>query len=362
MIYCVSKLLCLIIITQFKSLKDQFFFNGFFSSIQSMARSSDLGALKRKHGDARGEGGGGLPATGLERSGVKRWEFGAIPESVTRSRGGIRLPGFPALVDRNDAVDLRVFDSAVAAQRAHRAGLRRLLMLNMTKDVRYLRRNLPGMSQLQLQYAKVAAAPQGWQVPAKQSLEDEATALIMDLVFLEGRPEIRDGEAFAHRLEQHRGDLMACAARVMGLLGEIVPRYRRIRKSLAAITQVNWMASATDIRQQLDALVYRGFLEHTPYARLEHLPRYLKAIELRLEKLAYAPARDRKLMAEMHEPYRRWQERESKYRLAGKHDARVEELRWQFEELRVSLFAQELGTAHPVSLQRIARRWRELGL
>jgi ATP-dependent helicase HrpA len=122
------------------------------------------------------------------------------------------------------------------------------------------------------------------------------------------------------------------------------------------------MASLGDMKQQLDRLVFVGFLQYTPYQQLKQLPRYLQAISMRLEKLGHAAARDRKRMQEMGGLYGKWREREEKYRQRGRRDDRIEELRWRFEELRVSLFAQELKTAYPVSLKRIEQRWRELGL
>ncbi|MCB1869456.1 MAG: DUF3418 domain-containing protein, partial [Gammaproteobacteria bacterium] len=136
----------------------------------------------------------------------------------------------------------------------------------------------------------------------------------------------------------------------------------QLRKKLAATTQIAWVDSLTDIRQQLDRLIYRGFLHTTPYPQLKEFPRYLKAMDMRLDKLSHAAARDQKLLDELRDAYEKWLQREEKYRMEGRLDERIEELRWRFEELRVSLFAQELGTAYPVSLKRIEKRWKELGL
>ncbi|HHH38071.1 MAG TPA: DUF3418 domain-containing protein, partial [Sedimenticola sp.] len=130
----------------------------------------------------------------------------------------------------------------------------------------------------------------------------------------------------------------------------------------ADANRINWMASVADMGQQLDRLVFRGFLAHTPYARLRHFPRYLKALGLRLEKLQHAAARDQQWLREFQGLYREWQARDEKCRRSGREDPRIEELRWAFEELRVSIFAQEVGTAHPISLKRLEKRWRELGL
>ncbi|MCB1851632.1 MAG: ATP-dependent RNA helicase HrpA [Gammaproteobacteria bacterium] len=329
---------------------------------RDIASGRDLNALKQSYGSAGEDGYHTLPAAGLERKGSKSWDFGELPESVESGQGGINLRGFPALVDRGDSVDLKVLDARQNAERFHRAGVRRLLMLALPKEIRYLRRNLPSLPQMELKYARVAATPKGWEVPGKLGVEEELIALIVDLTFLEDQPEIRSQASFQQRIQAHKGALVAQALEAAQLLEQILTIYQQVRNRLSENNRINWMTSLEDIRQQLDQLVYRGFLQHTPYAQLKQLPRYLRAIEMRLDKLPYAAARDQKLLGEMQEAYQLWQQREEKYRLEGKLDERIEELRWSFEELRISLFAQELGTAYPVSLQRIQKRWRELGL
>ncbi len=326
-----------------------------------IASGRDLIKLRQKHGGEGGERFHQLPASGLERDGIKTWDFGELPESVELDRGGIQLRGFPALLDRGDSVALRVLDSKENAQRSLRAGLRRLFMLNQAQEVRYLRRNLPGLQTMRLQYAKAAPTPEGWERPAAD-LEQELVALIFDLTFTEDLPPVRNARQFEQRIAERKGQLMSTAQEVLEQVGVILDQYQQLRKALSAHTQINWIASLTDMRQQLDRLVYMGFLQHTPYAQLQHLPRYLAALEKRLEKLGHAAARDRQLMGEMGTLYQSWQEREQRYRLAGRRDERIEELRWAFEELRVSLFAQELKTAYPVSLKRLEKRWKELGL
>jgi ATP-dependent helicase HrpA len=193
-------------------------------------------------------------------------------------------------------------------------------------------------------------------------VKEELLSLIVDLTFLEGLPEIRSEQSFIERIQSRKGNLMIQAEEARRLLEEILTAYQRVRKKLAATTQINWMDSLADIRQQLDHLVYLGFMHYTSYPQLKQIPRYLKAIEMRLDQLAHAADRDKKLLGEIREAYQQWLQREEKYRLEGKLDERIEEMRWRFEELRVSLFAQELGTAYPVSLKRIEKRWKELGL
>jgi ATP-dependent helicase HrpA len=323
----------------------------------------DLAQLQQRHGGGEEQASyHQLPVAHMERDGISDWDFGELPEMVEMDRGGIKLRGFPALLDQGDGVALRVLDSKANAERVSRAGLRRLFMLKLPQDVRFLQRNLQGLEKMRLQYAKAAPTPEGWERPPKSDLERELIALILDLTFIEGMEPLHNQQQFEARMAECKGSLVTLANQVTELVGEILHHYQQLRKALSAATQINWVSSIADIKQQLDQLVFMGFLQHTPYGQLQQFPRYLKAMTKRLEKLGHAAARDRKLMQEMAELYQKWQEREQKYRQRGRRDERIEELRWMFEELRVSLFAQELKTAYPISLKRVEKRWRELGL
>jgi ATP-dependent helicase HrpA len=338
---------------------------------RSLAVGDDPLALKRQFAAQGAQGFTQIPSAdlALEREGVTRWTFGDLPESVDLTRAGIKLRGYPALVDQGESVAIRVLDSAENAAIAHRAGLRRLIMLHLGADIRQLRKQLPELDRMRLQYAKApapASAPAGGDakpVAAKPAdLADELVALILDLTFVEDRPPIRAQAVFEQRLAECKSQLFATANAVCRLVGTILSDYQDLRKRLANINQINWMPSVMDIRDQLDALVFRGFPPRIPYANLKEYPRYLKGIGQRIERLAHAPDRDRRWMSEMAGIQSRWRERESAARAAGRQDARLDEIRWLLEELRVSLFAQSLGTACPVSVKRIEARWKELGL
>ncbi len=322
----------------------------------------DLTQLRKRHAGATSSASQPLVVEGLEREGISDWDFGELEESVELDSGGIKLKGFPALVDEGDSVSLRVMDSRPNADRAMRSGLRRLFMLKLTQDIRYLKRNLPGLEKMKLQYAKAAAAPKGYDTKSAPDLLAEFIALIVDLTFIEDMPAIHNADEFQARIEQCKGRLMGVAEDVVKQTAEILERYQEVRKQLASANKINWMASVTDINQQLDRLVFRGFLQFTPYRQLQHIPRYLKAISLRLEKLNHAAARDQQLLREMQSQYQKWQEWDERCRHNHKVDERIDELRWSFEELRVSLFAQELKTDYPISLKRLEKRWKELGL
>jgi ATP-dependent helicase HrpA len=334
---------------------------------RTLAVGDDLVQLKRRHGG--GDLGSAVGATpswehALERDGITRWDFGTLPESVDTDRAGIRLRGFPALVDRGDSVSIRILDSERSAATAMRAGLRRLIMLSLGQDLRRLKHGLPGLDRMRLQYAK-APLPGREQQPARRTavdLADELMELILDLTFTEGLPAIRDQAAFEQRLQARKGSLVQTADEVCQLTAGILDAYQRLRKRLAGITQINWMPSVLDLRAQLDGLVFRGFLQQVPFEHLKDYPRYLKAADQRAEKLLHAAGRDQERLRELTPLLERWRERSAAARAAERSDPRLDEIRWMLEELRVSLFAQQLGTAYPVSVKRIETRWRELGL
>jgi len=339
---------------------------------RTLASGDDPARIKREHGGLGSQSFARIPASDLEREGITRWTFGDLPEQVDLTRAGIRVRGYPALVDQKDSVAIRVMDSPEGAALAMRAGLRRLFGLHLGADLRRLRKDLPGLDRLRLQYAKAPPSPRsgagdlGAESGAgkiKQGrgpdLADELIALILDLTFLEGLPPVRNQVAFEQRFSGRRSHLYGTAREVCELAGHIFDAYQALRGRLAMITQVNWLDSARDIRTQLDGLVFRGFLEEVPFGHLKDYPRYLKAAAQRVEKLQHAAGRDQQRMAEMAELQERWRER---VRAASRQDARLDEIRWMLEELRVSLFAQQLGTAYPISVKRIQVRWRELGL
>ena len=328
-----------------------------------LERGKDLALLKKRHGsEAGGASYHSLADTGVERTELKDWDFDRLPKSVQIKRGGIQLRGYPALVDEGDSVSIRVLDAEENAARETHEGIRRLIMLKLAKDVRYLRRNLANIEKLRLQYAKAPTAPKGIPLKGKLDIEWELVTLIIDLTFIVGMPDITQQSGFEARIAERKGQLMTYANEAALLVSEIFETYQRVRKALSSSTQINWMHAVGDIKGQLDSLVYKGFLQHTPYAHLKEFPRYLKGIEKRLEKLQHAFPRDQQRMAEMSGLFRKWQEREAAYRSKGQYDSRIEELRWSLEELRISLFAQELGTAYPVSVKRLEKRWVELGL
>ncbi len=325
----------------------------------AIEESRDLLQLKSDHGSGEEQQYHKFSDAGIEREGIKDWDFDPLPETIEMEQGGISLKGYPALIDCQDSVAIQVLDAPQNAQAAHRLGLRRLYMLKLAKDIRYLRRNMPGLEKMQLCYTKVPVSEYG---QGKGGLEAELIALIVDRTFINEQPAVNSQAEFQQRIAEQKSQLLTIANEVVELTRTILDLYQPLRKKIDAANQINWLNSLGDIKQQLAGLVYQGFLARVPFGQLKAYPRYLKAVAIRLDKLGHALARDQENHRLMQPLYEQWQRRVSSAAQQGCEDSRLEELRWAFEELRVSLYAQELKTAFPISVKRIERRWEALGL
>ncbi len=287
---------------------------------------------------------GAKPADANERH--TGWTFGALPELMEIRKGGTSLIGFPALVDQGDAVAIEVFDEPEVAAARHRSGLRRLFALQLKDALKYLEKNIP-----ELQKMAVAFMPLGTQEELRQQVIDVA----LDRAFLLD-PLPADEAAFRRRVEEGRGRLTLIANEVARLAATILAEYAAAARKIKD-TKVQ-PESTADAAQQLQRLVGKRFLADTPWPALQHFARYLKGITLRLDKLRADPARDAQRMAEVRPQEQRY------WRLVaerkGQVDARMQEFRWLLEELRVSLFAQELRTPQPVSVKRLDKVWAQL--
>ncbi|WP_240001794.1 ATP-dependent RNA helicase HrpA [Parvibium lacunae] len=290
------------------------------------------------------------PARELDESLQTEWQVGELPELLEIKRGGKTLIGFPALVDKGAGVVLEVFDEPEQAQAEHQRGIRRLLLGALKEQVRYLEKNLPNLTQL-------AMITMQW---GQQSLSlEELRAQIIDSALLrEGlqTPLPMNEVDFQARVASCKAKLNLLAQEMVRQVGAVLTEYQAVQKKLP---QAKPHADAyADMQQQLGALVHKQFLLHTPYAQLSHLPRYLKAIQLRIDKLRNDPARDARLQAELKPLLVNYQ-RLVQQRKGLLDDAAVQ-FRWLLEELRVALFAQELRTPMPVSVKRAQKAWEAL--
>jgi len=286
----------------------------------------------------------------VERRGLRRWEFGDLPESLTRVQAGERITGYPALVDDGDSVSIALSDTREAAEASTRAGVVRLLRIALKDAVGQLEKGAPGFAQAALQLKTT--------IPTDRLLADVVTAVV-DRAFVGEDPLPRSEPAFAEQVKRARARLPAVAEGAYRLLASIAAEHHALTQRIAGMPPAQ-ARLALEMRAHRDALVYPGFFRATPWGQLGHLPRYLKALDRRIAKFAENPARDARHAATVAEWWRRYRERAGRSHVAARSDARLDEFRWLLEELSVSLFAQELRTPFPVSYKRVERAWADL--
>jgi ATP-dependent helicase HrpA len=290
-----------------------------------------------------------LPTPEFEREMVRDWDFGELPEEVSFVRNGIQLRGYPALVaENNGTLALRVLDSPARAETATRAGLRRLIGWRLGSVFKSLARDLPQFQRMTLHYLGLGT---------QEQLREDVLNAILDRAFLTDESLPRDQAAFEALLERGRTRLSAARADIGQTAAEILAAYHEVRRMLSGELSPVWVEALTDIRDQLAHLIYPGFLSQTPPEWLPHLPRYLRAIAVRLNKLRQSPDKDRQRCGDiirLWEHCKRQRERDAQ---RERHDPELIRLRWLLEELRVSQFAQELKTVAPVSVKRLEEQW-----
>jgi len=291
-------------------------------------------------------------AEGLHET-ITDWDFGALPELLEIRRRGQTLVGHPALVDQGEGCSLEVFDDPAEAATKHRAGLRRLFRIQLKEQVKFLEKSLNLLQTTQMQGTTIPALAAA--LPSFEDLREQVVAAAIDRTCLV-EPWPNDNLSFAARRNEARGKLNLIAQEVARLVTTIVQEAAPIPKKLNALRA--FQDTVTDVEQQLLRLFPRGFIVDTAPAQLAHYPRYLKAVAARLDKLKADPARDAARTSEIV-PLQTALLREVAAR-KGVIDPRLEEFRWLLEELRVSLFAQELRTPMPVSTKRLSKAWESL--
>jgi len=284
-------------------------------------------------------------ATG-DVSGVTAWSFGTLPELMEVKVGAGTTLGFPALVDIGEAVRLAAFDTEDKARAEHRKGMARLFALQLAAQVKAIEK-LPGLREIALQFVALGT---------EKEIREQLIAVTLERTCLMA-PLPTEESAFAVRREAARGRILLVAQEILRLIGTILAEHAVLAKKLAAM-QKGFPQTCADIGAQLGELMSRRFVATTSFERLQHYPRYLKAISLRLEKARNDPVRDSRLMADWQALGKPWErERNAMLKSGQQGDAFLDEFRWLLEELRVALFAQELKTSSPVSVKRLQKMW-----
>ncbi len=308
--------------------------------------------MSRNLAELRGEWGGqakqefsGAHETPAEYSGMTDWSFGELPELMEVDFGGQRVIGYPGLSDDGDSVSLCVFDTLEEAQEVHAAGLLRLFRLQFKEQLKYFEKNLPGLTQMAMQYMALGS-------------QEDLRKQLLDLTFARAclvDPWPIDAAGFKQRCTEAKPRLGLLAQEICRLVGLILTEWQAVQKKLPAFKA--HAAAVQDIEKQLGRLIGKRFVADTPFERLQHFPRYLKAVAMRLDKLKANPSRDAQLMAEYAPLWTNYERRAILLAKQGVANPQVEQFRWMLEELRVQLFAQELRTPAPVSVKRLQKMW-----
>jgi ATP-dependent helicase HrpA len=285
-----------------------------------------------------------------EKIRITEWTIGDFKPTSEISRAGQTITLFNALVDDKDAVVLQAFDTREVAQAAHLLGLRRLFMLALKEQVKFLEKNLVSNKDFGQNMA-MQFLPFG----SVQDLQRQIFAVTFDRSCLAEPLPVNEKE-FAARCKDAKSRLNLVALEIARLVGSVLQEYHALQKSLPGFKAHG--AATQDIKAQCEWLLHKEFIARTPYERLQHLPRYIKAMNVRLEKLRADPARDARQFAQMQTVQQTWQRKLSAQQ--GNVDSKVEEFGWLLQELRVSLFAQELKTPVIVSVKRLQKMWEAL--
>ena len=282
----------------------------------------------------------------FERDNVTAWDIGTLPESIKFARGKQQLTGYLGLQKEKDGrIALRLFDTSAAAEQAHRLGVIELMKLQLKEQVKDLNKGIQGFTQAAMLLKHINA----------DTLRDDLTQAVCDRAFI-GEDELpRNEKAFKEQIKRARSRLPAVKEALSRYLQETAAAYAELNGKLGKHPLTHLM------RQRLQTLLAAGFATRTPWAQWPRLPIYLKAMTLRLEKYSSNSARDAAREADIQELEQMWQEKTDglvKQGLPVSDDLAA--FRWMIEELRVSLFAQELKTPYPVSVKRLLKEWERL--
>jgi len=318
---------------------------------RKLAEGKDLDALKQQLKGKVQETLSKVADDGLEQSGLHIWSFGDLPDHYEQKRGGYSMKAWPALVDEKDSVAIRLFDSQHEQQKAMWRGQRRLLLLNVPSPVKYLHEKLPNKAKLGLYfnpYGKVL------------DLIDDCIACGIDKLIAEhGGPSWQES-GYTRLHEVVRAELNDTVVEIAKMVEQILTAVFNINKRLKGRVDMTMALALSDIKAQMGGLVYRGFVTGNGWKKLADTLRYLHAIERRMEKLAVDPHSDRARMIKVQNVEQAWNTWFNKLPPQRRDDDDVQDIRWMIEELRVSFFAQQLGTPYPVSEKRITQAMEQL--
>ncbi|WP_414684455.1 ATP-dependent RNA helicase HrpA [Methylotenera sp.] len=287
----------------------------------------------------------------IEKTGLKQWDFGDLPQTLSFERDGLKVTGYPALEDAHDSIAVKLFDTEREAALSHRKGVCRLMRFELKEQMKQLEKSLPNFNQYAMVLRNVMSA---------DDLREDMILAIADRAFIGEDDLPRTNAEFMVLKQRARTRLPAVTQAVARQAQAIATEYQLlVQKQSQMATTANRLKR--DLEQQIGLLVYKGCFYQTPWEQLQHIPRYLKALRLRIEKHPANPDRDGKNAASVGLVWQKWQDKVNALNTAHLDvPQHLQDFRWLIEELRVSLFAQELKTPFPVSLKRLEKTWADM--
>ena len=297
-----------------------------------------------------------------EKTNLTRWDFGDLPHYIEVRQAGLAFKAYPALIDEGESVALRLLDNLPAAVTQSKAGIRRLFMLESRQNIKYLAKNLPHIEKMCLYYASIDTC--------EHLKEELIIASVDEALFGDGglSEDLPDGEnslirsriEFEQHCERARQRLVPNANRYSETVFDCLQVYHNVVRSLKQHTALNQLNAISDIKEQLALLIYPKFVVNTPRQWLGHLPRYLKGVEVRLQKLQHSLAADQQRQSQLQPYWRKLIRQVEADAEAVARNPQWQLYRWMLEEMRISLFAQNLKTSMPVSTKRLDEQLAKL--
>ncbi len=287
----------------------------------------------------------------IEKTGLKQWNFGDLPQTLSFERDGLKVTGYPALEDDEDSIAVKLFDTEREAELSHRKGVCRLMRFELKEQMKQLEKSLPNFNQYALTFRNVISP---------DDLREDMISAIADRAFIGDDDLPRTNTDFMKLKTRARTRLPAVAEAIARMAQAIASEYQLLIAQQAKMpSTVNRLKRDCDL--QVGLLVYKGCFSQTPWVQLQHVPRYLKALRLRIEKQPANPDRDGKNAASVGQIWEKWLSKVNTLNAAHLDvPNEVQAFRWMIEELRVSLFAQELRTPYPVSIKRLEKTWADM--
>ena len=283
----------------------------------------------------------------IEKNNITDWDFGSLPAIYEEKQNNYTIKAYPAIIDNQHSVSIKLVDSLEEQKRLSKLGIRRLLILNIPSPIKYLHEKLPNKSKLGLYFNSFGTV---------LNLIDDCIACGVDHLIEKNNQIIDNQQQYQQLLTYTKSHINETVVDIAKQVESILTLHFNINKKLKGRVDLSLAFALSDIKQQVSELVYKGFVAQTGYDKLPDIYRYLSAIEKRLEKLGSNMAKDRQAMNIIEEVKNEYQTWLNSLPENQKSLSKVTNIKWMIEELRVNLFAQQLGTPYPISAKRIRQQ------